>query len=101
VQARLALALPHHFVLGAVFLRAPGVNGRRRPLPQNECLGIALLHGDWLHGAHVAAVCLMNSSSSLGVAGILFRQAPRVGVNAALYWHFVDAVWIAVFTSII
>jgi cytochrome c oxidase subunit 3 len=36
----------------------------------------------------------------LGLAGhVVQEQTPRIGV-LSMYWHFVDAVWVVVFTVV-
>src|SRR5246127_4527367 len=54
-----------------------------------------------LHAFHVTAGLVMLSIVLLfGLAGRLGQdQSPRVGV-LSLYWHFVDAVWVVVFTVV-
>ena len=54
-----------------------------------------------LHGFHVTAGLVMLSVVLLfGFAGRVGReQSPRVEV-LSLYWHFVDAVWVVVFTVV-
>lgn len=54
-----------------------------------------------LHATHVTVGLLMLSTVLLfGLAGRVGpEQSARVGV-LALYWHFVDAVWVVVFTVV-
>src|SRR5260370_12825692 len=54
-----------------------------------------------LHASHVIAGLLMLSIVFLfGLAGRVGpEQSPRVEV-LSLYWHFVDAVWVVVFTVV-
>jgi cytochrome c oxidase subunit 3/cytochrome o ubiquinol oxidase subunit 3 len=54
-----------------------------------------------LHATHVVLGLLMLSSLLLfTITGkVTEDQAPRIGV-LALYWHFVDAVWVVVFTVV-
>ena len=54
-----------------------------------------------LHASHVAAGLVMLSIVLLfGLAGRVGpEQSARVGV-LSLYWHFVDAVWVVVFTVV-
>ena len=54
-----------------------------------------------LHAFHVTAGLIMLSIVLLfGLAGRVGRdQAKRVGV-LSLYWHFVDGVWVVVFTVV-
>jgi cytochrome c oxidase subunit 3 len=54
-----------------------------------------------LHGFHVCAGLLMLAITLLlAVFGQVRReQAPKVDV-LAMYWHFVDAIWVVVFTVV-
>jgi heme/copper-type cytochrome/quinol oxidase subunit 3 len=53
------------------------------------------------HGAHVAGGVLMLSL--LVAFSLRGRLSPDHGMNVeltALYWHFVDIVWIVIFTVV-
>jgi cytochrome c oxidase subunit III len=54
-----------------------------------------------LHAFHVTAGLLMMSVvAALGIAGRMgANQSSRVAV-LSMYWHFVDAVWVVVFTVV-
>jgi cytochrome c oxidase subunit 3/cytochrome o ubiquinol oxidase subunit 3 len=54
-----------------------------------------------LHGLHViVGLILMGIVAVLAVVGHVGREhSPRIGV-LSLYWHFVDVVWIVVFTVV-
>ena len=54
-----------------------------------------------LHAFHVTAGLVMLLAVLLfGLAGLMGReQSARVGV-LSMYWHFVDAVWVVVFTVV-
>jgi cytochrome c oxidase subunit 3/cytochrome o ubiquinol oxidase subunit 3 len=54
-----------------------------------------------LHAFHVVVgLVLMAIVAVFALAGGVVREdSPRIGV-LALYWHFVDAVWIVVFTVV-
>src|ERR1700722_7727081 len=55
----------------------------------------------WLHATHVVVgLFLLTSVFIFSLFGwVDSRQSERFGV-LALYWHFVDAVWIVVFTVV-
>jgi cytochrome c oxidase subunit 3 len=53
-----------------------------------------------LHAFHVTlGLIMLTIVSWLSVAGDLRRQSQRVAV-LSLYWHFVDVVWVVVFTVV-
>jgi len=54
-----------------------------------------------LHAFHVVVgLALMTVVALFAVTGRVSREhSPRIGV-LALYWHFVDAVWVVVFTVV-
>jgi cytochrome c oxidase subunit 3/cytochrome o ubiquinol oxidase subunit 3 len=53
-----------------------------------------------LHASHVVlGLSLLMLTLVLGLRGSMSGQARRFGL-LALYWHFVDAVWVAVFTVV-
>jgi cytochrome c oxidase subunit 3/cytochrome o ubiquinol oxidase subunit 3 len=54
-----------------------------------------------LHAFHVTAgLVMLLAVLVLGFAGLVGReQSARVGV-LSMYWHFVDAVWVVVFTVV-
>jgi cytochrome c oxidase subunit III len=93
-------------VLGAIFLGGTGLEWRH--LIQDEGLTISTnLFGTTfyslvgLHGFHVlVGLVLMALTASFAARGLLSREsAPKVEV-LALYWHFVDVVWVVVFTVV-
>jgi cytochrome c oxidase subunit 3 len=53
-----------------------------------------------LHASHVVlGLTLLSLSLILGLRGSMFGQARRFEL-LAWYWHFVDAVWVVVFTVV-
>ena len=53
------------------------------------------------HGLHVFIGCLWLVFLLLGHGRIPFTKENHLGVeNFGLYWHFVDIVWIVLFTLI-
>ncbi len=94
------------FVLGATFLAGTGLEWRH--LIQDEGLRISTnLFGTTfyslvgLHGFHVLiGLVLMLLTAGFAARGWLVREsAPKVEV-IALYWHFVDVVWVVVFAVV-
>jgi heme/copper-type cytochrome/quinol oxidase subunit 3 len=54
-----------------------------------------------VHALHVAiGVVAFAMIAWFGARGRLARGHVNPVENTALYWHFVDAVWIVVFTSL-
>jgi cytochrome c oxidase subunit I+III len=88
--------------LGMVFLGLQIVEYAHQPFtPATDAYGSAFFTITGLHGSHV----LVGLVVLICVLVMHGRGALRDGHehyirNAALYWHFVDAVWIAVFTSL-
>ncbi|RPH65067.1 MAG: heme-copper oxidase subunit III [Myxococcaceae bacterium] len=94
------------FALGATFLAGTGLEWRH--LIQDEGLTISTnLFGTTfyslvgLHGFHVLiGLVLMLLTAGFTARGLVAREsAPKVEV-LALYWHFVDVVWVVVFTVV-
>lgn len=54
-----------------------------------------------LHGFHVVAglLCLITVMAFALMGTVTSRHAPRAYV-LSLYWHFVDVVWVVVFTVV-
>jgi cytochrome c oxidase subunit 3 len=53
-----------------------------------------------LHAVHVTlGLVMLTVALGLTVAGHLHAQSSRINV-LSLYWHFVDAVWVVVFTVV-
>jgi heme/copper-type cytochrome/quinol oxidase subunit 3 len=101
-QARLRVGLAITFVLGAVFLVMQAVEWSHKMLtPQMSAYGSLYFTVTGFHGAHVAAGLLMILVVQVWAWQGAF-SAERHGFvsNAALYWHFVDGVWIVVFVSL-
>ena len=53
-----------------------------------------------LHASHVVlGLTLLSLTLAIGLRGSMYGQARRFEL-LAWYWHFVDAVWVAVFTVV-
>ena len=90
-------------VLGGLFLYGTGLEWRRLIYEHGLTISTNLFGTTYyslvgLHATHVTVGLLMLSIVLLfGLAGRVGpEQSARVGV-LALYWHFVDAVWVVVF----
>lgn len=101
-QGRLRIGLLLTLVLGVVFLSLQAVEYRGLPFtPQSNAYGSLFYTITGFHGAHVAAGLLMNVVVQLRAWLGHFTADQHLAVsNVALYWHFVDVVWLVVFTSL-
>jgi cytochrome c oxidase subunit 3 len=100
-RARLQLALVGTFVLGAIFLVVQGFEWAAKPfmLKTNAYSAIYFtLTG--FHMAHVLAGLLMLIVLLGWSATGRLNHHPECAALGSLYWHFVDVVWLAVFTTI-
>jgi cytochrome c oxidase subunit III len=92
--------------LGALFLYGTGQEWHRLIYGHGLTISTNLFGTTYyslvgLHASHVTAGLVMLSIVLLfGLAGRVGpEQSPRVEV-LSLYWHFVDAVWVVVFTVV-
>jgi len=93
-------------VLGGLFLYGTGQEWHRLVYEHGLTISTNLFGTTYyslvgLHAFHVTAGLIMLSIVLLfGLAGrVQPEQSARVGV-LSLYWHFVDAVWVVVFTVV-
>ena len=94
------------FVLGALFLYGTGQEWRRLIYEHGLTVSTNLFGTTYyslvgLHAFHLTAGLVMLAIVLVfGLAGRVGRdQSARVGV-LSVYWHFVDAVWVVVFTVV-
>jgi cytochrome c oxidase subunit 3 len=94
------------FILGGLFLFGTAQEWRRLIYEKGLTISTNLFGTTYyslvgLHAFHVTAGLLMLLTVLMfGLAGRVNRdQSSRVGV-LAMYWHFVDAVWVVVFTVV-
>ena len=101
-SGRLRAGLLVTFALGAAFLAVQGVEYSRETFtPRSHAYGSLFYAITGLHGAHVLVGLLMNVVVQARAWLGHFSAERHLAVsNAALYWHFVDAVWLAVFASL-
>ncbi len=89
------------FLMGAPFLANTGYDFRTWSTDHDTAYGSLFTVIIGLHAIHVIVGLLMSLTVQAKVwTG---RVAPKHHVNPevfALYWHFVDGVWIFVFTSL-
>ena len=93
-------------VLGAIFLGGTGLEWRHLIRDegltiQRNLFGTTYYSLVGLHALHVTVgLLLMGTVSVFGWFGLVKREhSERLSV-IALYWHFVDAVWVVVFTVV-
>jgi heme/copper-type cytochrome/quinol oxidase subunit 3 len=98
---RLKLGLLVTLALGVVFLAVQGVEYSRETFgPRSHAYGSMFYTITGFHGAHVAVGLLMNVVVQVRAwLGHFSAERHLAVTNAALYWHFVDAVWLAVFAT--
>ncbi len=98
MQLRIGLAIT--FVLGVIFLVLQTLEYSSKELgPTVSAYDSIFYTTTSFHGAHVAVGLLMNLFVQVR-AWLGHFNAERHGAveNTGLYWHFVDAVWIAILT---
>jgi cytochrome c oxidase subunit III len=121
--AAMTVALLASSLTMTLAIRAPGTRERRRWLLATLALGVAFLAGAAIEYAHLlSGAAPMGLASDLfastfyvitgfhglhvlaGVIGIGFMLRAKHGAQAletmGLYWHFVDAAWMPIFSVI-
>lgn len=101
-RGRLKLGLALALVLGAVFLGLQLLEYSHTEFtPRTNAYGSLFFTITGFHGIHVLIGLLMNAVVQLWIwLGYLDTPRALAVRNMALYWHFVDAVWIFVFASL-
>jgi cytochrome c oxidase subunit 3/cytochrome o ubiquinol oxidase subunit 3 len=94
------------FILGALFLYGTGQEWHRLIYEHGLTISTNLFGTTYyslvgLHAFHLTAgLIMLGVVLILGMAGRVGQgQSTRVGV-LSLYWHFVDGVWVVVFTVV-
>jgi heme/copper-type cytochrome/quinol oxidase subunit 3 len=99
---RLRVGLLLTLLLGVVFLTVQGVEyGQKHFRPTSHAYGSLFFTITGFHGAHVAVGLLMIAV--VAVRDFLGHFGPgrhEAVTNVSWYWHFVDVVWLTVFTSL-
>jgi len=99
---RLRIGLVLTLLLGVLFLAIQGVEySEKKFTPMTSAYGSLFFTITGFHGAHVFVGLLMIAV--IGVRAFLghFGEGRHEAVtNVSWYWHFVDAVWLCVFTSL-
>ena len=104
-RGRLAGGLAVAAALGIAFLSLQGVEYYREftggLTPTHEAYGSLFYTITAFHGAHVFVGLIMLCVVLVRtLRGHFVAERHEAVSNAALYWHFVDAVWLAVFTTL-
>jgi heme/copper-type cytochrome/quinol oxidase subunit 3 len=99
---RLMWGLAGTLLLGIAFLTIQAVEYSHKTFtPRTDAYGSLFFTITGFHGAHVAVGIIMVAVTLVRAALGHFGADRRTAVSVtALYWHFVDAVWLAVFTSL-
>jgi heme/copper-type cytochrome/quinol oxidase subunit 3 len=103
-RGRLRVGLLCSFVLGTTFLVLQAFEyseSLRQFTPQTNAYGSLFFLITGFHGAHVLGALLLNLWVQIQAGRGFYHGERHTTVrNVALYWHFVDAVWIAIFSSL-
>ena len=101
-QRRLRIGMLVTLILGAVFLTIQGIEYSRKSFDlATNAYGSLFFTITGFHGAHVFVGLLMNAVVQLWARRDFFSRDRHLAVtNVAMYWHFVDIVWLAVFFSL-
>ncbi len=99
---RMQIGLALSFVLGAAFLVNLGLEYEELGFGVRDNAYASLFYAiTGLHGFHVLVGLLMNAVVQLKAAtGRITAERHLTMAVFSLYWHFVDVVWIAVFSSL-
>lgn len=101
-QMRLRLAMALTTLMGLVFLAIQIKEwGNKTFTPQSNSYASMFYTITGFHGAHVCVGLLMLIVVQIWAWKGTFSADKHLAVtNVGLYWHFVDVVWLAVFTSL-
>ena len=99
---RFRLGLLATFILGTVFIIIQAIEWSGKGfVPQANAYGSLFFTITGFHGAHVLVGLLFIAVSlARALRGHFTAERHLAVTNAAMYWHFVDAVWLAVFMSL-
>jgi cytochrome c oxidase subunit 3/cytochrome o ubiquinol oxidase subunit 3 len=93
-------------ILGAIFLTGTGLEWRHLIVDegltiQTNLFGTTFYSLVGLHGLHVAVGLVLMATVAVFIAwGKVTRQHGSKVEVLSLYWHFVDTVWVVVFTLV-
>jgi heme/copper-type cytochrome/quinol oxidase subunit 3 len=90
--------------LGAVFLAGQGLEYARLLgtglRPGSEMFGTTFFTLTGLHALHVLVGLVLLGTLLLAATARTGRLGPAAWEGIGLYWHFVDAVWVVVFSVV-
>lgn len=101
-QAQLRIGMAVTLLLGIIFLVLQGIEYSNKKFAfQTDAYSGLFFTITGLHGAHVFVGLVINVVVQVWAWRGWFTADRHLAVtNAAMYWHFVDAVWIVVFVSL-
>jgi cytochrome c oxidase subunit I+III len=101
-QLRLRIGMLLTLLLGIAFLIVQAIEYSKKDFAlQTNAYSSLFFTITGFHGAHVFVGLLFNVVVQLRAWLRHFTAERHLAVtNAALYWHFVDVVWLVVFTSL-
>ncbi len=96
------IALAATMLLGAIFLALEGWEFAHSEFgPQRDAYGSLFFTIISFHAMHlIVGLLILAYLQARLLAGHFTDEAHEALSNGTLYWHFVDVVWIAVFTTI-
>jgi heme/copper-type cytochrome/quinol oxidase subunit 3 len=99
---RLRIGLIVTLVLGLIFLSIQGIEYSKKAFtPATDAYGSLFFTITGFHGAHVAVGLLMIAViTSRAFLGHFGQGRHDAVTNVSWYWHFVDLVWLSVFSSL-
>jgi cytochrome c oxidase subunit III len=102
---RLKLGIAATMLMGATFLALQGVEYHdiltREFTPRTDAYGSLFFTITGFHGAHVAVGLLLLGWLLVNAVRGRFTQERHLAVEViTLYWHFVDLVWVFIFSSL-
>jgi heme/copper-type cytochrome/quinol oxidase subunit 3 len=101
-KGRLRIGLLATLLLGIVFLVIQGIEySKKHFTPTTSAYGSLFFTITGFHGAHVFVGLLMIAVISVrAFLGHFGAGRHEAVTNVSWYWHFVDVVWLCVFTSL-
>lgn len=101
-QGQLRLGFALSFILGAIFLSLQLIEYSRKDFGlRTNVYGSLFFTITGFHGLHVFIGLLLNALMQVRAWLGHFNERRRLALETtAMYWHFVDVVWIFIFTSL-